>query len=132
MTPWTVVCQAPLSSWGFPGKNAGVSCLFLLQGVFLTQGSNLCLLCLLHWQVDSLPLNCLGSPYWYILVFIPPWSYDLFNIFFIQERAHDGKSASCRGPRVTDLSQLPQTIPTVKLEVLYPQDSSDSGAQRSH
>ena len=26
------------------------------RGFFSTQGSNLCLLCLLHWQVDSLPL----------------------------------------------------------------------------
>ena len=32
-TPWTVACQAPLSV-GFPGKNAGVSCHFLLQGIF--------------------------------------------------------------------------------------------------
>ena len=29
---------------GSPGKNTGVGCYFLLQGVFLTQGSNLCLL----------------------------------------------------------------------------------------
>ena len=36
----------------FPGKNAGVGCHFLLQGIFSTQGSNLCLL---HWQVASLP-----------------------------------------------------------------------------
>ena len=28
----------------------------LLQGIFPTQGSNLCLLHLLHWQADSLPL----------------------------------------------------------------------------
>ena len=28
----------------------------LLQGIFLTQGLNSCLLCLLHWQVGSLPL----------------------------------------------------------------------------
>ena len=28
----------------FPGKNTGVSCYFLLQGIFLTQGSNLGLL----------------------------------------------------------------------------------------
>ena len=34
---------------------ARVGCHFLLQGIFLTQGSNPCLLCLLHWQVDSLP-----------------------------------------------------------------------------
>ena len=43
----------------FPGKNTGVSCHFLLQGVFLTQGLNLGLL---PWQVDSLPLRHLGSP----------------------------------------------------------------------
>ena len=28
----------------FPGKNTGLGCHFLLQGIFLTQGSNLCLL----------------------------------------------------------------------------------------
>ena len=39
-----------------PGKNTRVGCHFLLQGIFLTQGSDLCLLCLLHWQVGSLPL----------------------------------------------------------------------------
>ena len=33
----------------------GVGCRALLLGIFLTQGSNLCLLCLLHWQVGSLP-----------------------------------------------------------------------------
>ena len=29
---------------------------FIFQGIFLTQGSNVCLLDLLHWQVDFLPL----------------------------------------------------------------------------
>ena len=43
----------------FPGKNTGVGCQSLLQGIFPTQGLNLCLL---HWQADSLPLNHLGSP----------------------------------------------------------------------
>ena len=50
-----------LCPWDFPGKNTGVGCHFLLQGIFLTQGSNLCLLCLLHWQADSLPLGPLGN-----------------------------------------------------------------------
>ena len=45
-----------------PGKNTGVSCYALLQGIFPIQGSNLHLLCLLHWQVDSLSLSHLGSP----------------------------------------------------------------------
>ena len=51
-------CSLPDSSihgMDLPGKNTGVGCHFLLQGIFLTQGSNPHLLCLLHWQVDSLP-----------------------------------------------------------------------------
>ena len=37
-----------------------MGCHALLQGIFLTQGSNVCLLRLLHRQVDSLPLAPLG------------------------------------------------------------------------
>ena len=48
-----------LCPWGSPGKNTGVGCHFLLQGIFPNQGSNPCLLCLLHWQEGSLPLSCL-------------------------------------------------------------------------
>ena len=50
-----------LGSWNFPAKNTGMGCHFLLQGIFLTQGSNPHFLCLLHWQADSLPLCHLGS-----------------------------------------------------------------------
>ena len=45
----------------FPGKNTGVGCYFLLEGIFLTQGSNPGLLYLLHCQVDSLSLCHLRS-----------------------------------------------------------------------
>ena len=45
--------------WDFPGKNTGVGCYFLLQRILLTQGSNPCLL---HCQVDSLPLSYQRSP----------------------------------------------------------------------
>ena len=45
-------CQIP-HPWDSPGKNIGMGCHFLLQGIFLTQGSNLCLLCLLLWQGSS-------------------------------------------------------------------------------
>ena len=62
-------CSPPGSSvWDFPGKNTRGGCCFLLQGIFLTQGWKPHLLCLLHWQVDSLPPSHLGSPsfeeYW--------------------------------------------------------------------
>ena len=44
-----------------PGKNTGVGFHALLQGIFLTQGLNPCLLCLLHWQVGSFPLALHGN-----------------------------------------------------------------------
>ena len=78
-----------------PGKNTGVGCHFLLQGIFLTQGSNLHLLCLLLcrwilyrwdtreapstslqgvgnlWQTQLQPcridLNTLGKWAWYMM-----------------------------------------------------------------
>ena len=50
-----------LCPWDSPGKNTGLGCRFLLQGIFPTQGSNLHLLYLLHWQVDSLPLSQKGN-----------------------------------------------------------------------
>ena len=55
----------PLGSsvWDFPGKNTGVGCHLLLQGNFVTQGSNWGLLhCrqILYW------LNHHGSLYYYI------------------------------------------------------------------
>ena len=37
--------------------------IFFLQGIFPTQGLSLYLLCLLHWQTDSLPLVPDGKPY---------------------------------------------------------------------
>ena len=51
VTPWTAAHQAP------PSMEAG--CHILFQGIFPTQGSNLCLQ---KWQVSSLPLCHLRSP----------------------------------------------------------------------
>ena len=51
-----------LCPWGSPGKSTGVGCHALLQGILPTQGLNSHLLCLLHWQVGSLPRASLGKP----------------------------------------------------------------------
>ena len=40
-TPSTVACQVPLSR-GFSGQEYWSGCHFLFQGIFQTQGSNLC------------------------------------------------------------------------------------------
>ena len=70
-----------LCPWKFPGENTGVSCHFPLQGIFLTQGLNPCLLSLLHWQVDSLPLYYLGSPIFPPLLLKPLIAYPRHSSF---------------------------------------------------
>ena len=45
-----------LCPWSFLGKNTGLGCHFLLQGIYLIQGSNPCLLRLLHPHADPLPI----------------------------------------------------------------------------
>ena len=65
---YSLICLRPhglyparlLCPWNSPGKNTGVGCHSLFQGIFLTQGSNPHLL---HWQVVSLPLTtCKAHP----------------------------------------------------------------------
>ena len=56
VTLWTIVAAGLLCPWDSPGKNTGVGCHSLLEGIFLTQVSNPHLLHLLHWEADSLPL----------------------------------------------------------------------------
>ena len=61
--PWTVARQDPLSM-GFSRQEywSRLPCSppgdLSVPGIFLSLG----LLCLLYWQVDSLPLSHLGSP----------------------------------------------------------------------
>ena len=57
-TLWTIARQAPLS-WDSPGKNTGVDCNALLQGIFPTQGSNPSLL---HGRQILYQLSHQGSP----------------------------------------------------------------------
>ena len=51
-------CSQPGSSVHgiLQANNTGVGCHAPLQGILLIQGSNMHLLCLLHWQAGSLPL----------------------------------------------------------------------------
>ena len=57
-TLWTVARQV-LLSMGFSGKNTGMGCHALLQGLFLTQEWNPYLM---HWQAYSFPQSHQGRP----------------------------------------------------------------------
>ena len=59
--------------WSSPGKNSRVGGHFLLQGIFLMQGLDLRLLCLLDWQVGSLPL-LLAHSLSHVQLFVTPWT----------------------------------------------------------
>ena len=75
-TLWTVLC-----AWDSPGKNTGVGCYFLLQGIFSIAGLNPRLL---HWQVDSLLLSHQGSPiyvYVYVYVYVCIYVYVYIYVF---------------------------------------------------
>ena len=56
-----------LCPWDFPSKNTGVGCDFLLQGIFLTQGSMQGLLNLLHWFSSVQSFSCVQH-------FPTPWT----------------------------------------------------------
>ena len=60
VTLWTVA--GLLCPWDSPGKKAGWVAMPSSREIFLIQGLNLSLLCLLHWQVGSLALAPPGKP----------------------------------------------------------------------
>ena len=53
--PFGIEPAGLLCPWDSPGKNSGVGCHFLLQGIFPTQGLNPSLLRFLPWQASSSP-----------------------------------------------------------------------------
>ena len=59
MQPYGLELARLLCSWASPGKNAGVGCRAVFQGLFLAQGSNLSLWCISRWA-----LYHLGSTTW--------------------------------------------------------------------
>ena len=69
LTPWAIAHQVPLSM-EFSRQEYCSGCHALLQGIFPTQGLNLCRLCLLHWQVDSLPLTPPGKPQYFMYMVV--------------------------------------------------------------
>ena len=63
-----------LYPWDFPGKNTCRGYHFLFQGIFLTQGSNPCLL---HCRRILYPLEPLGKPLCCIRAFSNRWALSI-------------------------------------------------------
>ena len=86
--PWP---PRSLCLWDSPGKNTGGGCHSLLQGILLTQGSNMCLL---DWPADCLPLATWDShAHWSLLPRM------MNRVAFLSSLCHlsvpPGSSSSC-------------------------------------
>ena len=68
----------------FPDKNSGVGCHFLLQVIFLTQGSKPYLFCLPHCRWVLCPMGHRGSPGCYDPSTLPLSKYSSRNSLVVQ------------------------------------------------
>ena len=73
----------PSLTWDSPGKNTGVGCHFLLQGIFPTQGSNLlsCVPCMAGRFFTTVPPE---KPWYYLIS--PIWDFP---------GGSEGKASAC-------------------------------------
>ena len=144
VTLWAIARRL-LCPWDFPGKNTGVGCHALLQGIFLTQGLNPHLLCILNWQVGSLPLaRLLGlGTSLSLSTWVPHPSNSLHHIWTEFCRFHknrnelgspggsDGKESACQC-RVPGFDPWVRKIPWRRAwqptPVFLPGESQDRGA----
>ena len=79
-----------LYPWDSPGRNTGMGYHALLWGIFLTQGSNPSLLCLLHWPNSFFPVVVIIIRLHYLIIgliinFIQIYNHvsSIFQIFLI-------------------------------------------------
>ena len=86
VTPWTEVPRL-LCPWDSPGKNTGVGCHFLLQGIFPIQGLNPNLLCPLHCRWILCPLR-LSHCWWEWKLVHPLWTME--NSTVVPQKIKDG------------------------------------------
>ena len=134
MIPWTVVSQAPLSTefsrqeyWSGLPIGGGSS-----SRIFLTQGSNLCLLHLVHWQAGSLPLAPPGKwlslndgiiAYFFFFLFftLPLWICFYFVYTFISFSFLSFSPANCQNSYIWILIRKIKTkhSPLINHKLIY-------------
>ena len=80
-------CRLPVSSVHsiLQAKVLEGGCLFLLQGIFWTQRLNPCLLHLLHWQADALPLSHLVAFYLIFACLLQIWKLSTNGPNFLEQ-----------------------------------------------
>ena len=103
--PWTVASPDSSGHGDSPGKNTGVGCHALLQGIFLTQGLNPtlphCRWILYQPSYQGSPLSSRGHPYsWFMTPFLHLQSQQ-HNTSLALFPCHFSFSASLQSPSFT-------------------------------
>ena len=106
---WLSRCLCP---WDSADKTTGVGCHTVLQEIFPTQGSNPCLLCLLHWQAGFFFTTGTSWEAWVILEWVTMPSSRGLNPHFL---------VSCIGKQVLDhkeqlLLYFLKLLPRIEIE----------------
>ena len=91
VTPWTAAHQAPLSL-EFPRQKYWSGLSFPSPGDLLTQGSNPCLLRLVHWQVDLYRWATWEAHTVYIFIDIYFSFYILFHYWLLQDSEYSSNT----------------------------------------
>jgi len=114
-----------LCPWNSPGKSTGVSCHFLLQEIFLTQGLNPSLLHLLYWKVGSLPAEPLRKPlllliYQYYTLWIYYNILILYVVYSLESvRYHGGHIIGAQVVKGTVSYQICYVLKDVHHSIVY-------------
>ena len=100
VTPWTIAHQAPL--WDSPGKNTGVGCHFLLQGIFLTKGPGSLASPALAGGFFSTSATCGAPRHWHSALQVPgqrlhkcPMSSGLLAVTVLNTQLTHSSHPSC-------------------------------------
>ena len=102
MQPARLLCP-----WDSLGKNTGVGCCTLFQGIFPTQGSKLHLLCLLNWQVGSLPLTATGKPQGRCEIMKKKKMYFALSVWQKKEKVKEEEDKRRKSAEMNELSSTP-------------------------
>ena len=120
VTSWTIARQAPLSMGSSRQKYwGGLPC--LLQGIFLTPGSNPCLLSFLHQQVGSLSQCYLRKPTYIQMISLFLCWFKFYLLSFAQNKLFMSPQYTHIKTNISNGLQVPQNAfphPSLRSHVL--------------
>ena len=125
LQPFRLLCP-----WDSPGKNTGMGCHALLQGIFLTQELNLCLLCLLALEEGFLTTSATWEEVHGPMIFIHSkrfmvlWYLSILKTHKPQRETVQSRTREQQAPENERKFAQPAPLPQ-SVTMLLPKESTD-------